>query len=77
MPPTGNLTFAMSSASVEEILDAFADVLRHKLEKGETVKVPHLGTFSVEHERSKVVQENNARKLLPPRDVVVFDSTQH
>lgn len=66
----------MSSPTAEEVIDAFIDVLREQLEKGEAVEVPTLGTFSVEHRPSKVEQEEDSRRLVPPRNVVVFDAAQ-
>lgn len=66
----------MSSPTAEEVIDAFIDVLREQLEKGEAVEVPSLGTFSVEHRSSEVEQENGNRHLVPPRNVVVFEPDQ-
>ncbi len=66
----------MTSPSAEEIIDAFIEVLREQLEKGESVEVPSLGTFSVEHRSSTVEQENGNRRLVPPRNVVVFEPEQ-
>ncbi|MFB6097893.1 MAG: HU family DNA-binding protein [Salinibacter sp.] len=63
----------MSSPSDEEVIDAFTDVLREKMEQGDAVEVPSLGTFSVEHRPSKVEQDDGNRRLIPPRNVVVFD----
>lgn len=66
----------MSSPTAEEVIDAFIDVLREQLEKGESVEVPSLGTFSVEHRQSEVKQDNGNRRLVPPRNVVAFDPDQ-
>lgn len=66
----------MSSPSAEEVIDAFIDVLREQLEQGESVEVPSLGTFSVEHRPSEVEAENDQRRLAPPRDEVVFEPEQ-
>lgn len=65
----------MSSPSAEEVIDAFVEIIRDQLEAGETVKVPSLGTFAVEHRPSEV-EENGNRRFLPPRNVVVFDPDQ-
>ena len=66
----------MSSPSAEEVIDAFIDVLREQLEEGESVEVPSLGTFSVEHRPSEVEAENDQQRLAPPRDEVVFAPEQ-
>lgn len=66
----------MSSPSAEEVIDAFIDVLREQLEEGESVEVPSLGTFSVEHRPSEVEVEDDQRRLAPPRDEVVFEPEQ-
>lgn len=66
----------MSSPSAEEVIDAFVDVIRDQLEKGEDVEVPSLGTFAVEHYPSEVKEEDDARRLVPPRNVVVFKPEQ-
>lgn len=66
----------MSSPSAEEVIDAFIDILREELEDGEAVKVPSLGTFSVEHRPSEVEESEDERQLVPPRNVVVFESEQ-
>lgn len=63
----------MSSPSTEEVIDAFVTVLREQLEQGETVEVPSLGTFSVEHRPTTVEKTEGNRRLLPPRNVVVFE----
>lgn len=63
----------MSSPTAEEVIDAFIDTLRDQLEKGEAVEVPSLGTFSVEHRPSKVEQDDDNRRLVPPRNVVAFE----
>lgn len=66
----------MSSPTAEEVIDTFIDVLRDELENGESVEVPSLGTFSVEHRPSHVEQDNGNRRLVPPRNVVVFEPDQ-
>ena len=66
----------MSSPSAEEVIDAFIDVLREQLEEGESVEVPSLGTFSVEHRPSQVEAEDDQHHLAPPRDEVVFAPEQ-
>jgi len=66
----------MDSPSAEEVIDAFTEVLQSQLEAGNTVEVPYLGTFSVEHRPSEVREEDDVRRLVPPRNVVVFDPEQ-
>jgi nucleoid DNA-binding protein len=64
----------MSTPSAKEVIDAFARVMREKLENGETVEVPGLGTFSVEHQPSQMKEDaDGERYMAPPRDVVSFD----
>jgi len=66
----------MSSPSAEEVIDAFIDVIREQLEQGDPVEVPGLGTFSVEHRPSQVEEDNDRRRLAPPRNEVVFEPEQ-
>jgi nucleoid DNA-binding protein len=66
----------MSSPSAEEVIDAFIDVVREQLEQGESVEVPSLGTFAVEHRPSELTEEDGTRRLVPPRNVVVFEPEQ-
>lgn len=64
----------MSSPSSEEVIDAFVDILRDQLAESNTVEVPALGTFSVEHRPSVMDEEEQA--LTPPRDIVKFEPEQ-
>lgn len=66
----------MSSPTAEDVIDAFIGVLREQLEDGETVEVPSLGRFSVEHRPSKVEETEGERQLVPPRNAVVFHPEQ-
>ena len=67
----------MSTPSPEETIDAFVRVLRRQLENGESVQVPGLGTFSVEHRPSERKQDSDGDDYMaPPRDQVVFDPEQ-
>jgi nucleoid DNA-binding protein len=64
----------MSSPSAKEIVSAFTTILRDQLKDGQTVEVPGLGTFSVEHQPSEVVEdEAGNRQMRPPRNSVTFD----
>lgn len=63
----------MSSLSAEDVIDAFVDVVRDRLETGDAVDVPSLGTFAVKHRPSEIEEEDGTRRLAPPRNEVVFD----
>ena len=67
----------MSTPSAKETIAAFARVLRRQLEQGESVDVPGLGTFSVEHQPShRIEAPDGTEKMVPPRDVVRFTPEQ-
>jgi len=67
----------MSPPSAQDTIDAFVRVLRRKLENGETIKVPELGTFSVEHRPSEKKKTPAGEDyMVPPRDVVHFEPEQ-
>jgi nucleoid DNA-binding protein len=67
----------MSTPSAKDIIKAFSRVVRKKLENGETVQVPGLGTFSVEHRPSEQKEGPDGESYMaPPRDVVTFDPEQ-
>lgn len=64
----------MSTPSAKDVIAAFSRVMRKKLENGDTVEVPGLGTFSVEHEPSQMNEKSDGDSYMaPPRDVVRFD----
>ncbi len=64
----------MSTPSAKDVIHAFARVMREKLENGETVEVPGLGTFSIEHRPSEVEEDADGdTRMAPPRDVVTFE----
>lgn len=64
----------MKSPSAEEVIEAFARVVREQLEQGHSVEVPQLGTFHVEHHPSQMkTDETGETYMAPPRDVVTFD----
>ncbi|PSQ66986.1 MAG: hypothetical protein BRD25_01775, partial [Bacteroidetes bacterium QH_1_61_8] len=64
----------MSTPSAKDVINAFSRVMREKLENGETVEVPGLGTFSVEHRPSRMTEDADGESYMaPPRDVVTFD----
>lgn len=67
----------MSKPSAKDVIRAFVRVMREKLENGETVEVPGLGTFSIEHRPSKMKDDPDGENYMdPPRDVVTFDPEQ-
>jgi len=64
----------MSSPSAQEVVRAFTAIVRDQLKDGHTVKVPDLGTFSVEHQPSEVVEdEAGNRQMRPPKNTITFD----
>jgi nucleoid DNA-binding protein len=67
----------MSTPSAQETIKAFVTVLRRELEQGESVAVPGLGTFSVEHRPSHRREiPDGEDEMVPPRDVVQFTPEQ-
>lgn len=67
----------MKSPTAEEVIEAFARVVREQLEQGESVKVPQLGTFKVEHRPSQMKEgDTGDTYMAPPRDVVTFEPEQ-
>lgn len=67
----------MSTPSAQKVIDAFVRVMRQKLENGETVEVPGLGTFSIEHRPSRMAEDADGESFMaPPRDVLTFDPEQ-
>lgn len=67
----------MSSPSAEDVINAFVRIVRDKLEQGERVDVPELGTFDVEHRPSQVKEDNAGDSYMaPPRNVVTFEPEQ-
>lgn len=67
----------MSTPSAKTIIDTFVRIVREKLERGETVEVPGLGTFSVKHHPSERKETADGESYMaPPRDVVQFDPEQ-
>lgn len=64
----------MASPSADDVIQAFVAVVRDQLTAGESLHVPGLGTFSVEHRDSEMKEtEDGPDRMLPPRDVVRFD----
>jgi nucleoid DNA-binding protein len=69
--------FEMSTPSAQETIEAFVRVLRQRLEQRESVDVPGLGTFSVEHRPShRREMPDGEDEMVPPRDVVAFTPEQ-
>jgi len=67
----------MATPSAKDVIHAFVRAMRDKLENGETVEVPQLGTFSVEHRPSQMKKDADGDSYMaPPRDVIKFDPEQ-
>lgn len=65
----------MPSPSAHDVIHAFARVIRKQLADGQSVEVPDLGTFRVEHQSSEIEEhEDGETSLSPPQDVVEFES---
>lgn len=66
----------MESPSADDVIDAFTEIVKQQLSAGNAVEVPALGTFDVEHRPSAVQKEDDVRRLVPPRNEVVFTPDQ-
>jgi nucleoid DNA-binding protein len=66
----------MESPSADDVIDAFTEIVKQQLSAGNAVEVPALGTFDVEHRPSAVREEDDVRRLVPPRNEVVFTPDQ-
>ncbi|HHP7236822.1 HU family DNA-binding protein [Longibacter sp.] len=63
----------MAGPSAEDIIHAFARAVRESLEAGESIDVPDLGRFDVEHRQSQMVEADDGEATMaPPRDVITF-----
>ncbi len=63
----------MDSPTANNVIHAFARIVRRRLVNGESVSVPELGTFAVEHESSTLeMSDEHGPTLSPPRDVIRF-----
>jgi nucleoid DNA-binding protein len=63
----------MSSPPVEDVIRAFASVVRRRLARGTSTEVPNLGTFTVEHVPGHIEeQEDGPETFRPPQDIVAF-----
>ena len=52
---------------------ALVEHIRQALERGESVHVPDLGTFSIEHRPSHVEKGPEGEQVMhPPRNTIVF-----
>lgn len=64
----------MASPSAKDVIRAFAKAVREQLEDHQSVDVPGLGTFDVEHRESQLTEgEDGEPRMAPPRDVVTFE----
>jgi nucleoid DNA-binding protein len=67
------LLHLMAGPSAEDIIHAFARAVRDSLEEGETVDVPGLGRFDIEHQQSQMIETDDGEATMaPPRDVITF-----
>lgn len=67
----------MKSPSAEEVIEAFTRVVRDQLQQGNSVEIPQLGTFDVEHHPSQMKEDDTGETYMaPPRDVVTFEPDQ-
>lgn len=63
----------MNSPSAEDVIEAFAQVVREQLEQGNSIEVPELGTFEVEHRPSQMKEDESGESYMaPPRDEITF-----
>ena len=63
----------MQSLPKDQIASVLSDVIREALARGESIHVPGLGTFSVEHRSSQMEKQPNGQIIMkPPRDEVLF-----
>ena len=62
----------MSSPSADDVIKAFVSVVRDELVDGESLHIPDLGTFHVEHQPSEMREDEGRGSMVPPRDVVQF-----
>ena len=64
----------MAAPSADDVIQAFVAIVRDELVSGESLHVPGLGTFSVEHRASEMKEmDDGPNRMLPPRDVVRFE----
>jgi len=65
----------MPHASAEDVIHAFARVIRDTLEAHEPIHVPGLGSFGIDHQQSQMIEtEEGEAKMAPPRDTISFTS---
>ena len=63
----------MTTPPPEDALDALGRIIRRTLKDGDSIHVPELGTFSVEHKPSEMKKdENDNIVMVPPQDSVSF-----
>lgn len=60
--------------STRQLARALADVLNEALAQNQTVDVPGLGTFRRRHRPGHVVERGGQTVMLPPADVIEFQS---
>lgn len=66
----------MTTTTLDQLKETLAEVIREALANGQTVELPNLGTLSVEHKPSEMIEDENGQIVMrPPRDEVVFTPT--
>jgi DNA-binding protein HU-beta len=64
----------MATPSAQEVVETMSRLIRERLLDGKTVHVPGLGTFSVEHRRSRLDPDTEDGAVMrPPKDEVHFE----
>ena len=63
----------MTTITSDQIKETLADVVREALANGHDVSIPGLGTLSVEHKPSEMIEDESGQIVMrPPRDEVIF-----
>lgn len=66
----------MPAISRDQVVAALAETLRDRLSTRESVEVPGLGTFSIEHKPSAIKEIDGETILTPPEDHLTFTPIQ-
>ena len=63
----------MDSTPKTQVIETLVELLRETLIRGNTVEVPGLGLFRVEHQLSQIDEQADGDvRMIPPRDVIAF-----
>ena len=64
----------MTTTTLDQLKETLAEVIRDALANGQAVELPGLGTLSVKHQPSEMIEDENGQIVMrPPRDEVVFN----